>query len=425
METSFEEKTAKDLKELAKNISDAFVAKLPEGVKKRVTALTNLQVQFDNLERQRQAELKQVADKYAQLYQTLFDKRAGIVSGAVEPTEADLKEVTPQGEVVPAKKPEEGEPAEHKYALPTYLAQPQEIPDGPGVPGFWLKALRTYTFIGETITERDEEALKFLSDVKCNAVSQRGFSGTFTLEFHFADNEFFTNKVLTKTYHHLEENLYTGHSFDFAEGCAIDWKTGKNLTVKVVQKKQKKKKGKGAGQTRVIETVEKCDSFFNFFSPPKVDEIEAEAESEFELEELEDRLERDYSIGCVIKDFLVPAALRFFTGDGLALLDDADLESPEFEDFDDEEEEDEDDDDEPPMLTSGRGGRGGRGGAAPAVAFTGGGGTVLGGGGRGGGRGGRGGGAGGVAGAGGAPIGAAPGGNPFQPSTENPECKQQ
>jgi len=47
--------------------------------------------------------------------------------------------------------------------------------------------------------------------------------------------------------------------------CTIDWKKGKNVTVKVVKKVQKHK-GRGTKRT-VMKTVQN-DSFFNFFAPP-------------------------------------------------------------------------------------------------------------------------------------------------------------
>jgi len=48
--------------------------------------------------------------------------------------------------------------------------------------------------------------------------------------------------------------------------CTIDWKKGKNVTVKVVKKVQKHK-GRGTKRT-VMKTVQN-DSFFNFFAPPQ------------------------------------------------------------------------------------------------------------------------------------------------------------
>eukprot|EP01098_Paradermamoeba_levis_P014566 TRINITY_DN6_c0_g1_i1.p1 TRINITY_DN6_c0_g1~~TRINITY_DN6_c0_g1_i1.p1 ORF type:complete len:466 (-),score=193.81 TRINITY_DN6_c0_g1_i1:26-1366(-) len=439
-----------DLNALAKAISAEFLGKLPPTVSRRVQALQKLQDQYDGLEKQYQGELRVLAEKYSALYNTLWEKRASFVNGAVEPTDEDVK-VEKKEETKEEKKEEKkdekkegddtkGFAEELQKALVAKQAPTEPIPDGPGIPGFWLRVLKNHMYVAESITEKDEGALKFLTDVKCNKVGQKGITDSFTLEFHFADNEYFTNKVLTKTYHLAEDNLYSGPDLDHAEGCKIDWKPNKNLTVVVIQKKQRKKKGKGAGTTRVIETVEKCDSFFNFFSPPNPEDFEEEEEEDEGM--LEELLDQDYTVGCLLRDLVIPAALHFYTGEAIAWSGDSFLD-PEVEDFDDEEEdEDEDEDDEPELPpTRGRGGRGGAGrGGAPALTQGGGAGgagrggefavggasvsstgTVLGGGPRGGagGRGGRGG-------RGGAQGGAqgAPGANPFQP--ENPaECKQQ
>ena len=51
--------------------------------------------------------------------------------------------------------------------------------------------------------------------------------------------------------------------------CKIDWKPGRNLTVRTVQKKQKHKQG---GATRTVTKTVQNDSFFNFFSPPQPNE---------------------------------------------------------------------------------------------------------------------------------------------------------
>ena len=48
--------------------------------------------------------------------------------------------------------------------------------------------------------------------------------------------------------------------------CPITWNKGKNVTVKVVKKKQKHK---GRGITRTVTKTVQNDSFFNFFSPPE------------------------------------------------------------------------------------------------------------------------------------------------------------
>ena len=48
--------------------------------------------------------------------------------------------------------------------------------------------------------------------------------------------------------------------------CTIDWKKGKNVTVKLVKKTQKHK---NRGTKRTVTQTVKTDSFFNFFDPPK------------------------------------------------------------------------------------------------------------------------------------------------------------
>ena len=92
----------------------------------------------------------------------------------------------------------------------------------------------------------------------------------FTLHFHFHANDFFTNTVLTKEYHmKCEPSEDDPFSFEGPEiykctGCAVNWKQGKNLTVKTVKKKQKHK---SKGNVRTVTKTVKNDSFFNFFDP--------------------------------------------------------------------------------------------------------------------------------------------------------------
>jgi hypothetical protein len=91
------------------------------------------------------------------------------------------------------------------------------------------------------------------------------------LEFFFEQNDYFTNKVLTKNYEmKCEPDEDDPFSFEGPEiikckGCKIDWKQNKNLTVRVVKKKQKHK---GHGGTRTVTKTVPTDSFFNFFDPP-------------------------------------------------------------------------------------------------------------------------------------------------------------
>ena len=51
-------------------------------------------------------------------------------------------------------------------------------------------------------------------------------------------------------------------------GCQIDWKKGKNVTLKTI----KKQKHKGCGTVCTVTRTVSNDSFFNFFAPPEVPE---------------------------------------------------------------------------------------------------------------------------------------------------------
>ena len=56
----------------------------------------------------------------------------------------------------------------------------------------------------------------------------------------------------------------------------IEWYPGKNVTQKILQKKPKK----GSRNTKPATKIEDCDSFFNFFNPPKVPEDDEDLDEE-------------------------------------------------------------------------------------------------------------------------------------------------
>ena len=130
----------------------------------------------------------------------------------------------------------------------------------------------------------DAQALGYLVDIKCSARLGDGKKG-FQLAFQFAPNPYFDDTMLTKTY--LMDPDDEDECLTKAIGTQVQWKEGKNLTVKVVEKKQKKK-----GKVRTLKVEEQTDSFFNFFDPPEVPEEDDEMDEE-EVEQLHDTLESD------------------------------------------------------------------------------------------------------------------------------------
>lgn len=208
--------------------SSGYVESLPAPVKKRVTGLKGIQKDHAKLEAEFQEEVLQLEKKYFAKFTPLYQKRAAIVNGENEPTEAEVEagkdEEDEEEEGAEAEKPEAGE-----------STMPE---DAKGIPEFWLSAMKNQISLAELITDRDEDALKSLTDIRMEYLEKPGFR----LIFEFAPNDFFTNKTISKTYFYREDTGYGGDFiYDHAEGDKIDWKAGKDLTVRVESKKQRNK----------------------------------------------------------------------------------------------------------------------------------------------------------------------------------------
>ncbi|KAL8791408.1 MAG: hypothetical protein Q9213_000024 [Squamulea squamosa] len=309
--------------------SSGYIESLPAPVRRRVAGLKGVQKEHSKLEVQFQEEVLQLEKKYFAKFSPLYEKRAKIVNGVTEPTEEEVKA---------------GEPADEEDEGSTKAESPEEEESSAnlaGIPEFWLSAMKNQVSLAELITARDEAALKLLTDIRMEYLEKPGFR----LIFEFAENEFFTNKVITKTYYYQEESGYGGDFiYDHAEGDKINWRTDKDLTVTVESKKQRNKNTK---QTRVVKKTVPTESFFNFFDPPKAPSTDEEDAAS----DVEERLELDYQLGEDIKEKLIPRAIDWFTGEALQFeeLDD-DLEEGDYEDEDDDDDddvsEDRDDDDE-------------------------------------------------------------------------------
>lgn len=324
--------------------SSGYIESLPADVRRRVAGLKGVQKEHSKLEAQFQEEVLQLEKKYFAKFTPLYQKRAEIVIGKTEPSEQ---------EVAAGEEDEDEEEKEAAEEAAKEAGEPEEPVTG--IPEFWLSAMKNQPSLADLITERDEEALKELVDIRMEYLDRPGFK----LIFEFSENEFFTNKTLTKTYYYQDENGYGGDFiYDHADGDKVEWKSGKDLTVRVEQKKQRNKSTCSSRpihlgydqltqlpdtkQTRIVKKTVPTDSFFNFFSPPKppTDEDDDAAT------DIEERLELDYTLGEDIKEKLIPRAIDWFTGEALqheGMFGD-DLEDADFEDEDDEDEDDLSDD---------------------------------------------------------------------------------
>ena len=123
--------------------------------------------------------------------------------------------------------------------------------------------------------------------------------------FHFSENPFFTESVLSKAYKLRDEPdpdcllEYDGPEITDCTGCTITWKEGKDVTRTTVKvKKLKERKGPKGSPAKAVTKEVKADSFFNFFTPPVVVDGKEEDLTD------EDRaiLAMDFDVGFAIKE---------------------------------------------------------------------------------------------------------------------------
>lgn len=203
--------------------SSGYIESLPVAVRHRVDGLQGLQVEQSKIEAEFQAEILELEKKYAKRYAPLFSKRAAIINGKEEPTDELVEEGRKADEEDSDDEDEDDEPAAASRPKPT----PAQLESDPkvcchsphflktqpdshtmslqkGIPEFWATALKNHIGISDTITERDEELLKHLIDLRIEYLEEKkGFKLIF--EFGEGAQEFFTNKALEKTYIYQDE----------------------------------------------------------------------------------------------------------------------------------------------------------------------------------------------------------------------------
>ena len=277
---------------------------LPPSVVARVEQLQDLNAEREKIMMQYLEERAALELKYRLQYQPLYEKRARIVNGTKEDDAGPAPRLS-QGPSVDASDPQ-------------------------GIPQFWVCAMGHEENVAELLTEEDVDCLEYLTDITCVDFDDgKGFE----LQFLFSEqNTYFTNPVLTKTYHVPNLLVADEPILKNVIGCTIDWKEGKCLTYKTIKKKQRGK-GKHSGQIRIVDKQERKDSFFHFFLPPKLPNMENMDEDE--AERLEEAFDADFDVAQAFRLHIVPKAVLWFTGQGdaeemqLAMISAEELEQME------------------------------------------------------------------------------------------------
>lgn len=313
-------------------INSDYIRSLPTEVKKRIRALKVLQKKQMETEVEFHKEYHQLELKYQKRQAELTSKRRQIVVGE--------HEVTDEESIWTHDDDEEEDEDESKIEEVSETNQQTAEPKEPvkGIPEFWFTILKQTQPMDQIIEDHDEPILEHLEDVRCRLADDAD-QMSFCLEFEFSDNNYFTNKTLTKTYK-LQNTIdeddplgYEGPEIISCSGCKIDWKEGMNVTEKIVKKRQKHK---GRGTVRTIEKKVLNDSFFNFFNPPEVKDNE-ELDSDTEA-----LLDSDFQIGSCIKDRICTRAILYFTGEAQAAEREDDFDEDMFGEGDEDDEDDPD-----------------------------------------------------------------------------------
>ncbi|KFD71161.1 hypothetical protein M514_04994 [Trichuris suis] len=268
-----------------------YLADKPLAVIGRVNALKHLQIDQLILESEFRQKMHDLQIEYGAKEKPLLDKRRDIIDGSYEPTAGETENC--MGDSLAEEVDEQLE--EYRQQNPNIIVNEAVV----GVPLFWLTALRNCDGIAETITVKDEAALSALKDIRC-VLTKEGFN----LSFYFAPNEYFTNTVLTKEYlMKIEVDpknplMYDGPELVGRKGCVIDWKPGKNLTVRNVFKRKQKSQRACRPNTHPVA------SFFNFFDP-SIDLCPGQEATE----EQEELLSADFDIARTLREDLIPRAV--------------------------------------------------------------------------------------------------------------------
>lgn len=219
-----------------------YVDTLPKVVKRRIKALKKLQVEALKIEAELSKEIFELETKYVAKFEPIWNKRKEIITGAYEPNDdecdfpSDPEDSDVEGEEGQEKDGQEKEakaiaPAEDDKDAKTTEGDSEMQPDPKeihgmdentkGIPEFWLTIFKNVLTLSENIQSHDEPILQHLTDI---TLKQKIEPLSFTLEFHFSPNDYFTNSVLTKTYE-LSSEVDPEDPFSF-EGTEIKGSKG-------------------------------------------------------------------------------------------------------------------------------------------------------------------------------------------------------
>lgn len=187
----------------------------------------------------------------------------------------------------------------NKLRKPHYQKRNQIIGQ---IPAFWATVFSNHPQVSSIVTERDEEALQYLTEMEVEEFED--IKSGYKVSFHFKENPFFINDLLVKEFH-ISDEAADG-DLPASKSTEIKWKPGKSLVPKA-DLKAGAKRGKDDMSTGSA-------SFFSWFTDVVEDGI--------------------CEIGESLKDDIWPNPLQYFLNDINDSVED---------DYDEDEEEEEED----------------------------------------------------------------------------------
>jgi len=126
------------------------------------------------------------------------------------------------------------------------------------IPNFWVTAFVNHPQISVILDEDEEDCLHYLTKLEVEEFDD--IKSGYRINFHFKENPYFENKILTKEFH-------LGSSGDPAsQSTSIRWKEGNDLSKKI------KNKGGGKGRKRFLEQ-KTLFSWLTDHADPSADDI--------------------------------------------------------------------------------------------------------------------------------------------------------
>lgn len=138
------------------------------------------------------------------------------------------------------------------------------------IPNFWVTAFVNHPQISAILDEDEEECLQFMTKVEVEEFED--IKSGYKICFHFKENPYFSNKVLSKEFHlgtSAEDEIDTPPGDPTSKSTEVSWSEGKDLVAKANEAQKA-----SAGSKRQMAALSR--TFFQWFTDntdPSADDI--------------------------------------------------------------------------------------------------------------------------------------------------------